>query len=63
MLVPWASMTALGLVFVAAAALILIADTGRLSARLPTQVPPRAFALLPLALGAVLLLVGLAYSA
>ena len=56
-------MTALGVVFIAAAALLLLADTGRLSARMPTQVPPRAFALLPLALGVVLLLLGLAYSA
>jgi hypothetical protein len=54
-------MTVFGLVFVAAAALLLVADTGRLSSRLPTQVPPKAFALLPLAVGVVLLLVGLAY--
>lgn len=55
-------MTALALVLIAAAALLLLADSGRLSSRMPTQVPPRAFALLPLAVGVLLLLVGLAYS-
>ena len=49
--------------FIAAAALLLFADAGRLSSRMPTQVPPRAFALVPLAVGVVLLLLGLAYSA
>ena len=55
-------MTVLGLVLIGAAALLLVADTGRLSARLPTQVPPRTFALLPLAAGVLLLLLGLAFS-
>ena len=55
-------MTVLGLVFIAAAALLLMADAGRLSSRLPTQVAPRAFALLPLGLGVLFLLLGLAYS-
>jgi hypothetical protein len=54
--------TALGIVFIAAAAVLLLADAGRLSSRLPTQVPPRAYALLPLAVGVLLLLLGLAYS-
>jgi hypothetical protein len=54
--------TVLGVVFIAAAALLLLVDAGRLSSRMPTQVPPRAFALLPLAVGVVLLLLGLAYS-
>ena len=54
-------MTVVGLVFIAAAAVLLVADAGRLSARLPTQVPPRAFALLPLAAGVLLLVLGLAY--
>ena len=55
-------MTVLGLVFIAAAAVLLVADTGQLSSRLPTQVPPRAFALLPLGLGVLFLLLGLAFS-
>ena len=54
-------MTALGAVLIAAAALLLLADTGQLSARLPTQVPPRTFALLPLAAGVLFLLLGVAY--
>ena len=53
-------MTVLGVVFIAAAALLLLADTGRLSARLP-QVPPRGFALLPLGVGVLLVLLGLAF--
>jgi hypothetical protein len=59
----WAPVTVLGVVFIAAAALLLLVDAGRLSSRMPTQVPPRAFALLPLAVGLLLLLLGLAYSA
>jgi hypothetical protein len=55
-------MTVLGIVFIAAAAVLLVADAGRLSARLPTQVPPRWVALLPLAVGVLLLLLGLAFS-
>ena len=54
-------MTALGIVFIAAAAVLLAADAGRLSRRMPTQVPPRVLALLPLAVGVVLLLLGIAY--
>jgi hypothetical protein len=54
--------TALGIVFIAAAAVPLLADAGRLSQRMPTQVPPRALALLPLAVGVVLLVLGIAYS-
>jgi hypothetical protein len=54
--------TALGIVFIAAAAVLLVADAGRLSHRMPTQVPPRTLALLPLAVGVVLLLLGVAYS-
>ena len=56
------AVTVLGLVFIAAAAVLLMADAGRLSSRLPTQVPPKAFALVPLGVGVLLLLIGLAYS-
>jgi hypothetical protein len=54
--------TVLGLVFIAAAVVLLMADAGHLSSRLPTQVPPKAFALVPLGVGVLLLLIGLAYS-
>jgi hypothetical protein len=54
--------TVLGVVFIAAGAVLLMADAGRLSSRLPTQVPPKAFALVPLGLGVLFLLIGLAYS-
>jgi hypothetical protein len=53
--------TWLGVVLIVAAVVLLLADWGRLSDRMPTQVPPRAFALLPLCSGVVLLVVGLAY--
>jgi len=56
------SVTALGLVFIAAAAVLLIADTGHLSRRLPTQLPPRSVALLPLTVGILFLVLGLAFS-
>ena len=56
-------MTVVGVVFIAAAALLLAADMGHLSSRMPTQVPPRAFALLPLGIGVLLLVLGLAFGA
>jgi hypothetical protein len=54
--------TVLGFLFIAAAAVLLLIDTGHLSRRLPMQVPPRGFALLPLGLGILLLLLGFAFS-
>jgi hypothetical protein len=53
--------TALGLLFVAAAGVLVVGDSGRLSQRLPTQWPPRSFALLPLAVGILFLVLGLAF--
>jgi len=42
------------------AALIVLADAGSLSDRMPLQVIPRRFALVPLALGVVLVLLAMA---
>ena len=55
-------MTALGIALIAVAAVLLLLDAGRLSQRMPTQVPPRGLALVPLGLGILFLLVGLAFS-
>ena len=48
-------MLRLGLVLIAVAGVLLLADSGGLSRRMPTQVPPRRFALVPLVGGLLLL--------
>ena len=52
-------MIVVGLIFIAAAAVIAMADSGQLSRRMPTQVPPRALACVPLVVGAALVAAGL----
>ena len=49
------TMALLGGLLVAAAALLAVADTGGVSGRLPTQLPPRRLAWYPFVVGAVLL--------
>ncbi len=49
----------LGLLFIAVAGVLAVADSGDLAARLPTQVVPRRLLKWPAAMGAVLGIVGL----
>jgi uncharacterized membrane protein HdeD (DUF308 family) len=49
----------LGLAFVAAALVLVLMDWDGLSKRMPTQVPPRGLAIVPLLLGIALVAVGL----
>jgi hypothetical protein len=51
-------MTVLGLLLVAAGALLVLADADGISRRLPTQVPPRSFARYPIAVGVALIVLG-----
>jgi hypothetical protein len=48
----------LGVLLVAVAAVIALADTDDLSRKMPVQVPPRRLALYPLVCGVVLVVVG-----
>jgi hypothetical protein len=50
----------LGLVLIAVAGVLLVADWDGLSRRMPTQVPPRRFALVPLVGGVLLVAFSLA---
>jgi hypothetical protein len=50
----------LGLLLIAAAVVLLLADWGGLSRRMPTQVPPSRFALVPLVGGVLLVAFALA---
>lgn len=45
----------LGLILVGIAAIVAVADSGKLSRRMPTQVPPRALAVVPFLLGVALI--------
>jgi hypothetical protein len=54
----FAALTIVGLLLLATAALIAIADTGGMSRSMPTQVPPRRFARYPLVAGVILLVFG-----
>ena len=51
------SLAVLGLLLVASAGALVMADSGGLSERLPTQVPPRRFARYPLLAGLALLVI------
>jgi hypothetical protein len=55
----FAALTVVGLLLLASAAVLVIGDAGDLSARMPTQVPPRRFARYPLIAGIVLVVIGL----
>jgi hypothetical protein len=48
-----------GVLVVIAASLLWIAGGGDMNGRMPTQVPPRRFSAIALALGAALVLIGL----
>jgi hypothetical protein len=49
----------IGAVLLGVAGLIVLGDSDRMSSSMPTQVPPRRLARYPLAVGAVLVVVGL----
>jgi heme/copper-type cytochrome/quinol oxidase subunit 1 len=49
-----------GLILLVTALLIVLGDTGGMSRRMPTQVPPRRIALYPLVAGVVALVIGAA---
>jgi hypothetical protein len=55
----WLGLLTVGGLLVALSAVIVLADSGHLSARMPTQVMPRRYAVYPLAVGIVLTLAGL----
>ena len=52
-------MIVVGLILIGVAAVMAIADSGQLSRRMPTQVPPRVFACVPLVVGVALVAAGL----
>ena len=52
-------MIVVGLILIGLAAAMTLADSGQLSRRMPTQVPPRALAAVPLLVGVVLVTAGL----
>ena len=47
-------MLAVGLLFIGLAVIMALADSDQLSGRMPTQVPPRAYAFVPLLVGVAL---------
>jgi hypothetical protein len=52
-------MIVVGLILIGLAAVMAPADSGELSRRMPTQVPPRALASVPLVIGVALVAAGL----
>ena len=52
-------MIVVGLILIGLAAVMALADSGQLSRRMPTQVPPRALAAVPLLVGVALVAAGL----
>ena len=52
-------MIVVGLILIGVAAVMVMADSGQLSRRTPTQVPPRALASVPLVVGVALVAAGL----
>ncbi len=52
-------MIVVGLILIGVAAVMAMADSGQLSRRMPTQVPPRALASVPLVVGVALVAAGL----
>jgi hypothetical protein len=56
----FAALALLGLLLVASAGVIAVADIGALSTRMPTQLPPRRFARYPLIAGIALVVIGVA---
>jgi hypothetical protein len=52
-------MIVLGLILIGVAAVMAMVDSGQLSRRMPTQVPPRGLAAVPLVIGVVLVTAGL----
>ena len=51
-------MIVVGLILIGLAGVMAMADSGQLSGRMPTQVPPRALASVPLAVGVALVAAG-----
>lgn len=54
-------MTVLGLILLGVGVIMVVAASGGLSNRMPTQVPPRAVAAVPLLLGVALIVADLLY--
>lgn len=54
-------MTVLGLLLLGVGVIMVVAASGGLSNRMPTQVPPRAVAAVPLLLGVALIVADLLY--
>ena len=52
-------MIVVGLILIGVAAVMAVADSGQLSRRMPTQVPPCALASVPLVVGVALVAAGL----
>ena len=52
-------MTVLGFILLGVGVVMVVAASGGVSERMPTQVPPRALAALPLLLGVVLIVADL----
>ena len=52
------ALAVVGVLLIATGAVIAVADTGRLSDRMPTQVPPRRLARYPVVAGVALLAIG-----
>jgi len=52
-------MLVLGLMLICVGVILVLADSGGLSRRMPTQVPPRAMAAVPLLLGVALVVADL----
>ena len=52
-------MIVVGLILVGLGVATVLADSGQLSRRMPTQVPPRALASVPLVVGVALVAAGL----
>jgi hypothetical protein len=55
----FAALAVAGLLLVATALLIALGDVGGTSRRMPTQVPPRRFAMYPLVAGVAALVIGI----
>ena len=57
------SLGLVGLVLLSAAGVIILVDSGGMSRRMPTQVPPRRIALYPFIAGVTLLVIAIVGSA
>ena len=54
----FATLVLVGMLLLAAGAVIVVGDSDGLSSRMPTQVPPRSFARYPTIAGLVLVVIG-----